>query len=412
MVRSAVKRLLIGLLLLTLVGSAAAAPSQQSGALLPAIVDFTADATSLNYADVEAGTTQITFSWHTINTNGQYRVIIDSYAQSSWTNVLGNNETLPLSGSQKIAVTPPEGFGVPTYRLTLKTNRGGIVDQQFLTIPYAASAQSTPSIVSFTTMAKALDINQIVQSNAHLIVRWQIANRQPNTLIHFEEVMPDGSTVSVEPPRQSLWLPSQGQGDIVPHATPSKDSVDFRMVLTDPLSGAVLDQKDLIIPIVGQVVLAPSNAQQTQAETVHPDNTQVTNNQSDNSQNNDNQSSGNNQTTSNPQTQTLAASQPTITGDQIQNFSAESAPAQQGGVTTLTWDAGNAASVDLLADQQNGPTTLYIELPPSGSLQLPVPEGSPNVTYTLRAENADGQVSTGQVNVTQTQSSDQTNGGG
>ncbi len=382
MVGSAVKLSLIGLLLLTLAGAAAAAPSQQSGSLLPAIVDFTTDATSLNYADVEAGTAQITLAWHTINTSAQYRIVIDAFIQSGWTTVLGKNETLPLSGAQKITVALPQDFSVPTYRLTLKTNTGGIVDQQFLTIPYAASAQTAPSIVSFTTMAKALDINQIVQSNTHLIVSWQVANRQPNTVIHFEEVMPDGSAVSVEPPRVSLWLPSQGQGDIIPRATPSKDTVDFRMILSDAVSGAVYDQKDLIIPIVGQVVLAPSNAQQTQAETVHTNTSQTT-----------------------------AASQPTITGDQIQNFSAESATAPQGGVTTLTWDAGNAASVDLLANQQNGPTTLYIELPPSGSLQLPVPANSPNVTYTLRAENADGQVSTGQVNVTQTQSSDQNNGG-
>ena len=36
-----------------------------------------------------------------------------------------------------------------------------------------------------------------------------------------------------------------------------------------------------------------------------------------------------------------------------------------------------------------GPTTLYIQLPPTGTMTLPVPEGAPDVTYTLRAQSAE-----------------------
>ena len=96
----------------------------------------------------------------------------------------------------------------------------------------------------------------------------------------------------------------------------------------------------------------------------------------------------------------LTASESSISGSQINTFSAESSTVAPGGSVTLSWDASSAESVNLLATGgDSGPTTLYIQLPPSGSLTVPVPDDSSGVTYTLRAESADGTVSVGQVNI-------------
>jgi hypothetical protein len=86
-----------------------------------------------------------------------------------------------------------------------------------------------------------------------------------------------------------------------------------------------------------------------------------------------------------------------MSGSQISNFSAESSAA---GDVTITWDAGNAQRVELVETvNDGGPTTLYIQLPASGSMSVPVPQNTSGVTYTLRAQDASGALATGEVSV-------------
>src|SRR5664279_1613794 len=145
MVRTASRVLLIGIALLILAGAVAAgavagkvtaAPALQTGAPLPAIVNFSADTQALNYGAVEAGTAQVTLSWQTINTTDQTRIALETYYQNYWVSLLDANETLPANGSKAITVALPQNFGAPTYRLTLAGSTNQVIDQQFITIPY------------------------------------------------------------------------------------------------------------------------------------------------------------------------------------------------------------------------------------------------------------------------------------
>ncbi len=350
MLRMASKWIMMSIMLLALAGTAFAAPVQQ-GALLAAIVSFSADTALVNYADVEAGTVQVTFSWQTMNTNGQYRLALEAYQGNQWVSVTPENEALPLNGSRQVTVALPQNFGVPTYRLTLKTSQGEVIGQQFITLPYAPVVQALPSIVSFTTPSPSIDTNLLVQSNARLMVSWEVSGSSPNTLIRFEQVLPDGTTISAEPARSTLWLPPSGEGAIIPRSTASKADLHFRMSLINLSDGSVVDQAEFSIPVIGQVVIAPATIQQTSSGTINA-------------------------------------------------FSAQPAPAQ-GGSVIVNWDAANAASVQLLQQVgDEGPTTLYIELPTTGSMTVPIPENSPGATFTLRAQNAEGEVSTGEVVVT------------
>lgn len=346
MLRAIIQWIGMSILLLGLVGGAAAAPAQQAGALLAAIVSFTSDVNTVNYADVEAGTASATLSWQTINTNGQYRLALDTYQQNRWVSLLGENEALPLNGTRQVTVAHPQNYGVPTYRLTLHTTRGDVIGQQFITIPYAPSAQAAPHIVSFSTLTPSIDTNLLVQNNARLTVNWQIADRAPNTLIRFEQVLPDGSTISVEPSRSVLWLPSRGDGGITPRSTASKDDLHFRMSLINLEDNSVIDQAEFSLPVIGTVIQAPQIVRQPSSP--------------------------------------------------ISTFSAE----PNASSVTLNWDAGDAQRVEVLQQVANeGPTTLYIQLPPSGSLTVPIPADAPETTFTLRAQNAEGEVSTGEVTV-------------
>lgn len=355
MLRAVGRFILILTLMATLVGAVSAAPDLQ-GALAPAIVSFSADTTTVSYADVEAGTAQVTLSWSTINGNGQYLIALEAYYQNYWVSLARANEALPLNGSRTVPVTLPENFGSPTFRLTLKTSMGEVIGQQFITLDYTTPAQDAPGIVSFTTLAQSVDTNLLVQSNVRLVVNWEIKNRTPDTLIRFEEVFADGSTVSVEPPRHLLWLPSKGSGAIIPRATASKDPVVLRMSLVNVNDSTVYDQSELTLPVIGNVVVAAQQANNAQAA-----------------------------------------------NNQIASFSAESTTVAPGGNVVLNWDANGANSVQLLEDVSGGgPTTLYIQLPPTGTMTLPVPEGAPDVTYTLHAQDANGATSTGELSVTST----------
>ena len=256
MLRAAGKVLFSVILMAIFAGAVSAAPELQSGALLPAITNFSADTTTVSYADVEAGTAQVTLSWNTINTNGQYLITLEAYSQNYWVSLARPNEALPLNGSRTVAVTLPQNFGLPTFRLTLKTSMGEVIGQQFITLAYTTAAQDAPGIVSFTTRAQSIDTNLLVQSNTRLVVSWEIANRTPDTLIRFEEVFPDGSTVSAEAPRRLLWLPSKGEGAVIPRTSASKDDLVFRMSLVNVQDGTVYDQAEMSVPVIGHVVVA------------------------------------------------------------------------------------------------------------------------------------------------------------
>lgn len=361
MARLAGKRLvLIGILLLVLGSTAVAAYARQSGALLPAISLFTSDRIQVDYAAVEAGTMQVTLTWRTVNVNNQHRLALEARQGNGWVSVLGADEVLPMNGARVFTVTPPQNFGAPTYRLTLKTSRNEIIEQQYITLPYAAAAQAAPEIVSFSTPVQSVDTNLLVQNNSRIQVSWQIANRPAQSLIRFEQVFADGSTVSAELPRALLWIPSSGDGVLAPRSTSSRDNLVFRMSLINLTDDSVYDTAEIVLPVIGNVVQAAPQAQNNASQT---------------------------------------ASNATA-AQGISAFSADTTTVAPGGSVTLNWDAGDAASVELLQNVTEGPTTLYIQLPPSGSLTIPVPEDAPGATYTLRAQSADGSVSTGEVSVT------------
>jgi hypothetical protein len=300
-------------------------------------------------------------SWHTINTNGQYRVALEAYQRNAWVSLVNASTALPLNGTEAVSIGVPQNFGPPTLRLTLKTSTGDVVEQRFITLAYVPSSGPAPSIASFETGVRSVDTNLLVQNNARLTVNWSVENRQPNTLIRIDQVLADGTIVSAEGPRRVLWLPSQGQTTLIPHSTGSRDDLHFRLSVVNVEDGTVYDQKEFSLPVTGQILIAA------------------------------------------PQTTYQQASVPTTnTQSGIAAFNAQNAD----GSVTVNWDASGASSVQLLETvDQGGPKTLYIQLPESGSMTVPAPQDGAGATYELRAQNADGSTATGEVTVTN-------NGGG
>ncbi len=51
-----------------------------------------------------------------------------------------------------------------------------------------------------------MDANALAQGVAQVQVTWTIINRTPSSNLVFEQIFSDGSAVSVELPRDNLWI--------------------------------------------------------------------------------------------------------------------------------------------------------------------------------------------------------------
>ncbi len=371
MVRAAGRLLFIAVIMLTVFG-AAAAPDRQTGSLTPAIVEFTADTPALDYAAVEAGTAQVTLTWRTLNGNAQYRIDIDTYHQNRWISVLDSHEALQMNGTKLIDVVAPNDYGAPTFRMTLKTSRGQIVGRQYLTIPYASDESAgDPSIVSFTTPVEGVDTHLLVFSNAKINISWEIANRHPDTQLIFEQLFdPNQDGFRIDVTGYGSWLPSTGDGAIIPHSTLSKAALHYRLNLVSATDGTRYDWADITIPVIGELLIVSRPVLQGPG-TVEPLSVA-------------------------PAAEVVpaqASSEATGMG-----FSADTQSAEPGNIV-LNWQAEDAANVQLLANVEDGPKTLFTQLPSTGSLSIPLPPDAPSISYTLRAQTADGTVTTEQLNV-------------
>ncbi len=382
MVRAAGKLILIIAIVSTAFG-AAAAPDRQFGSLTPAIVEFTADVTQLDYAAVEAGTAQVTLMWSTIHANGQYGIEIDTYHQNEWVSILDTHEALPFNGSKLITVMLPDDYGAPTYRMTIKRSTGQIVGRQFLTIPYGESSGADPSIISFTTLVQSVDTHLLVYSNSKIMIAWQVVNRQPDTQLIVEQLFdPNESGIVVKIVGYGSWLPSTGEGAIMPRTTTSKADLHYRLNLVSASDGTRYDWADITIPVIGHFLIVAPRAVLQGPGTVQPLSVPLS------------------PENSAPVEGDAQSVQPADANALL--FNADSQALVQGNVQ-LNWQAEEGASVQLLQSVEDGPKTLFIQLPPTGSMTVPLPQDANSVTYTLRAQTAEGDVATGELSVITTE---------
>jgi hypothetical protein len=371
-----VRTLLIVVICLALAGVVGA----QGGVYVPAITDFSAIADSFTLAQVEAGDVPATLSWFIVNVTPGQRVTLDQYRGNGWVSLIPQGEQLEAVDTLDITVQDPLNFAPPTYRLSLLDARGTALDQRFLILPYAPDA-TPPAIVTFSTTATSVALDQLVDGDARVEVTWDVSNRAPQSQIVFNQVLGPNDEVNVELSRPSLYVPSAGVGAVAPKAPVTGSTITLRMSLIAVPSGDVLASEDITLPVTGPGLPAPGTPQ------VQPP--------------------GPEQTPSvlppGPEQQTPQVLPPGPTGAAtIVLFTVEPATVTAGGNVTMTWQVENAASVqisEVLPNSLSGLT--YVQLPPSGQVSVPLPAGaSSTVTYVLTATDAAGVPTTQEVVVT------------
>ncbi len=269
-------------------------------------------------------------------------------------------DSVPLdpTGSRDVTIQPSLTFGPPTYLLSIvgvKSN--AIVDQRIVTIPYAAPDDATvsPTIEIFMANVDNLDGTQLAAGSQPVTVSWSVAHRVPTSNLVFEQVLPDGSAVSVELPRPYVWVPSTAEGPLAPVYPVGGSQVTLRLRVVDLISGDLYDEQLLTLPLVNLPAVPP-------AVTPVPTATPI----------------------------------PTATApSEIASFTASPTTVNPGSAITLAWEVRGTGGVTIEQTIPGipGSQVVVTAQSPKGSAEVYLPDAAAyNVTFTLypvsRASNA------------------------
>lgn len=375
--RTQVNRLLmLGLIAMALLGGAAAAFAQ-SGAPVPAIVNFTAEESIVQYGAVESGEATTTLSWHIVNVQAGQRVALDYAVQNGWVSVLSEGETLSPVGSREVTLRDPLNFGPPTFRLTLLSGRN-IVDQRHLTLEYATN-RALPSVQSFTADIASIERAALGGRNTRITVSWSVANRQPLTNLVFEQLVSPGVYQTVELPRQFLYVPSSGSGPLQTIAT-AEPALTLRLSIVNVITGDVYGQQTLTIPFTGEAAPAIDPSSPIPTPMTLPETGTV-----------------------DSETPATGSGDASPTAPQINAFTINPTTASAGSNVTIAWNVTGATTVQIqeIVAGSATPSVTYVQLPLLGAVSVPLPaNATTSVTYRLTATSETGEVTQSEIIVT------------
>jgi hypothetical protein len=361
--------------MLAVVMLAAGAVSAQESQYIPAIVSFSADADSVSLAEIESGEATVTLSWYIINVTPGQTVQVEYWRANGWVPAWLTREAVQPVGEREVALQDTQSFAPPTFRLTLLDSRG-VIDQRFLTIPLS-EPMADAAITSFVSTASSVDRDAVERGRARIEVSWSVSNRPADGQLVFEQVLPDGSAVNAELPRSVYYVPSSGVGAVQPRLPQGEQFIRLRLSLVSVISGDVYASADLAVPFTGTTLPAvlPPGPTPTTAAPV--------------------------QATPAVQPAGPTATPAAAVGPTIQVFSVTPATAAPGSSVTMTWNVLGAVTVQISEVLPNATGLTYVQLPPSGSVNVPLPEAATTqVTYILTAMDAAGNESTAQQIVT------------
>lgn len=341
----------VGLLLVVAITPAAFA--QSSATTLPAVVTFAADLPAIAIADAEAGTTPVTLSWTTSNVQPGQTLTLDAYVLHEWVSLLEAGDVLEPAGERTLMVEHPLNFGAPTYRLSILGADGATLDQRVLTLPYLDAPDAMPDIQRFTS--PAADVTPGENGVASVPVAWQVANRLPSSYLAFEQILPDGQVLSIDLPRPTLWVASQGEGAVAPTVPAGAATITLVLRVLDAGTGQTYDATELILPVAGVATPAPVATQAPTTPTAP----------------------------TTPSNASIFYFQPTLVGTAA------------AGQFALVWDVADAPAVQVEYVDGAGNPVIRSGLKPTGELVVPlaevgfVPEAG-RYQFTLTATDANG----------------------
>lgn len=341
--------------------------AQSWPAFPPTIVEFTIDVPAISLANAEAGLTPAHLSWRTVGMLPEHRLVLYTFRLNRWEPLLPPEAApLPGVGEVSIAIEHPLTFGPPTYSLVIADASGQTLDQRVVTVPYRAEDAPPLSIDLFRADVTELDAAALAARTVRVPVVWQVSGRQPTMHLVFEQVLETGATVSVELPRNALWVASQGEGVVAPLFTTAGQPVRLQLRVVDLRDGTTLATYPLPpIPVV-------SSATALSAAPVVP------------SQGSSGAPGSSGGASAGPR-----AAEPV----EVLQFTAAPETIPRGGTVTLTWDVRNAVEVGVWLVEPGG---RLAQMAPTAAAQgmwtVTVPEAYVDeAPFMLFARSADGE---------------------
>jgi len=342
------RRVLVLILLILLTFGVSDVLAQTTPA--PAIITFYSDRVLITVPEVEAGETTFNVSWSTIGLTGDYRLILEQWEFNHFVSIMEEGEeSLPPSGEREIVITSPQSFARPTYRLSILNAERAVIDEHMIGIGYELPEEA-PGIISFTSDTTAIEPAAFVTGDVRVNIAWEIGNRHPESNPMFEQVLADGSAVSVELPREQVWIPSSGAGVVAPRLPVDSSNILLRLNLMN------LNTGDSYGVAMLEIVVGDNPPTLTQPETTP---------------------------------EATAVSVP------ITSFMVIPTTVSQGEILALTWDVPGASSVQVGIRVPSMDDVLVIasSLPITGGLNVPIDAnfiGFSAVTFVLRALDMNG----------------------
>jgi hypothetical protein len=323
--------------------------SAQAGQTPPTIISFSSELEAITVDEAEAGDTETTLSWVVVGMNETQQIRLEQYVLNQWVSLSAeDDDPLADSGSLTLPVEHPLTFAPPTYRLSIVDASGVFFDQRVITIPYTTDEELSPEILSFTAEMNADDLGL---SSSVANVAWEVSNRTPTSNLVFEQLLADGTFVSIEQPRNFLWIASQGSGQVVPVAEDNTSSVQLRLSVVDLIENEILAE---------ELIQVDLNGSTTSVLTATPEETT-----------------------------------PAVVGNmQLVEFSATPNPAERSATVTVSWEVSGADSITVSRLDPGGQFADFRdEQPASGSWTLTLPAYHvDSAMFQLAATNDNGNI--------------------
>ncbi|MEP0762117.1 MAG: PD40 domain-containing protein [Chloroflexota bacterium] len=250
-----IKRIALALLACGIALAAATLNARAQGEYGPTILLFTCDRTEVTLDELESGEQTATLAWHIAHMGEGLRVALHTYQGRAWVPI-ETPDPLPPVGELSVPLAAPGNFGPPTFRISVVDRAGAILDERTVIIPFDEEwlGALEPAIESFTTPAQSLAASVLASGGARVEVAWAVRDRHPLTALTFSQVLADGQTQNIELPREHLWVPSRGTGLVAPVLPVSGNEVRLRLALVHAISGEVLDEALITLPVVGMAL--------------------------------------------------------------------------------------------------------------------------------------------------------------
>lgn len=235
-------------------------PQQQSFSVAPpTILYFASEANYVTVAQAEAGNVQTVLRWQVLGMRSGDYLTLSQYQGNAWVSMLNPFSTpLEATGQFAVFIQHPLNFGPITYRLAVYDSSNAVQSEQFLLIPYSGYSNQPPGIELFTARQNSIDANVLNYQGGTISLAWRVLNRPMGTNLVFEQVLENGSAVSVELPRTQLWVASTGEGVVAPRLPERAKVFVLRIRLVNVSTGQTLDQREVSIQVTGILLRTPT----------------------------------------------------------------------------------------------------------------------------------------------------------